>query len=112
MRKLTLSVVLTTTMSLSVFANNSVDDKTAKDRNPNLEKTEKIILKKNGAAKTNEVESPLKSITCSVTVHNANGVTMTYSATAGNIFSSLEGARQRCAKKLAGFGEPDSYIIN
>lgn len=107
-----LSVVLTTTMSLSVFANNSVDDNISKDKNPNLNETEKFAVKKNSEPKKIEIGSQLRSVTCSVTVTAANGSSITYSATAGNLFSSLEGARERCAKKLSIFGEPDSYTIN
>ncbi|WP_278353699.1 hypothetical protein [Chryseobacterium gleum] len=53
------------------------------------------------------------TVSCSVTVTNSNGSSITYTMSAGNLFTSCGAAQQKCSTKMkATFGmEPTGYEL-
>lgn len=101
MKKIILGLLLTVGISGVSFANDPVEKKTI--RNYNKIENNKNKLK-------NQSESPLTTVSCSITIDGPSG-SITYTATAGNWFSSLAGATERCKNKLAHLGHPDNFTI-
>ncbi|WP_404986203.1 hypothetical protein ACI513_03620 [Chryseobacterium sp. M5] len=76
--------------------------------------TGKASTKKKGESPKNEKKTEFCSVSCSKTIANPQtGVNMTFTMSAGNMFTSCASAQQKCDKKMmATFGtHPDSYEL-